>query len=200
MTTDSIQLPDYASQLRTALPSLPEKDRDFAANLLRGYDRWNSFTDKQLYWVKRLLQGGSKAVKLVANMVPFAVMFQFAKQHLRRPRIRLVTDDGVRFYVYPAAETSKNAGWFYVKETGGGTYFGKIEPKTGEFVKSAECPDNVLSTLNKFAADPQQAATGYGHLTNTCCFCGQTLTDSVSVKLGYGPICAGHYGLQWGDK
>ena len=189
---------EFATALRDALPGLPEKDQAFASNLLKGWERWHSFTDKQFYWVKRLLQqGGAKArTQLSGNLVPFAVMFQFAKQHLRRPKVRLITDEGTRFYVYPAAEKSKNAGWFYVKMSGlGGAYCGKIDPKSGEFIASADCTEDILRALHAFAADPKQAATAYGKLTNACCFCGQTLTDNVSVTLGYGPICAQHYGL-----
>ena len=45
---------------------------------------------------------------------------------------------------------------------------------------------------------PLQRAVAAGHETGNCCFCGRELTDERSVSAGYGPICAGHYGLPWG--
>jgi hypothetical protein len=45
---------------------------------------------------------------------------------------------------------------------------------------------------------PQEAAKNYGRLTGRCCFCQLPLTRSESIAAGYGPVCAGNYGLQWG--
>lgn len=41
------------------------------------------------------------------------------------------------------------------------------------------------------------AATG--RETGVCCFCALLLTDPRSIFAGYGPICAAHYGLPWGE-
>lgn len=32
-----------------------------------------------------------------------------------------------------------------------------------------------------------------------CCFCGLELTNAASLHAGYGPICAGNWGLPWGE-
>jgi hypothetical protein len=39
----------------------------------------------------------------------------------------------------------------------------------------------------------------YGKLTNSCMFCGQSLTDDRSISTGCGERCAEHHGLleQW---
>ena len=33
-----------------------------------------------------------------------------------------------------------------------------------------------------------------------CCFCNRALEDERSTAVGYGPICAGHFGLAWGNR
>jgi hypothetical protein len=56
----------------------------------------------------------------------------------------------------------------------------------------------VTAALASLAADPAAACSAYGHLTGACCFCRLPLTDARSVAVGYGPICAGNFGLPWG--
>src|SRR6185436_1560785 len=43
------------------------------------------------------------------------------------------------------------------------------------------------------------AAVAHGHTTGNCSFCARDLTDPRSTSVGYGPICAQHFGLPWGD-
>ena len=57
----------------------------------------------------------------------------------------------------------------------------------------------ILNDLRAVLANPLQATITAGRATGTCCFCARALTDDRSVSVGYGPICAGHYGLPWGD-
>ena len=52
--------------------------------------------------------------------------------------------------------------------------------------------------LKAFAADPETVAAQYGSLTGNCCFCGRKLTDDRSTNVGYGPVCADKFGLNWG--
>lgn len=44
-----------------------------------------------------------------------------------------------------------------------------------------------------------EEAAAFGHATNNCVFCARGLTDGRSVEVGYGPTCAAHYGLPWGE-
>jgi hypothetical protein len=53
--------------------------------------------------------------------------------------------------------------------------------------------------LDALAADPERVAAAYGKHTGQCCFCGSALSDGRSVAVGYGPICAKHYGMAWGE-
>jgi hypothetical protein len=58
----------------------------------------------------------------------------------------------------------------------------------------------VKTALKAFATDPAGVAASYGKLHGKCCFCNKGLSDEKSTSVGYGPICAGHYGLPWGDN
>lgn len=54
---------------------------------------------------------------------------------------------------------------------------------------------NFVPTLTNIASDPAAAAKSYGALMCRCSFCNLALTDAGSVEVGYGPICADHWGL-----
>jgi hypothetical protein len=57
---------------------------------------------------------------------------------------------------------------------------------------------SVSALLDELEADPKGFTAAHGKEHGQCCFCGWSLTDERSVCKGYGPICAGHYGLPWG--
>jgi Ser/Thr protein kinase RdoA (MazF antagonist) len=50
-----------AVRLRSAIDGgqLPERDRDFARSLLRGYERYGRFTDRQRPYVERLIKAAA---------------------------------------------------------------------------------------------------------------------------------------------
>lgn len=118
-------------------------------------------------------------------------LFSTAKAHLQYPRLR-ISINNIAFTIYPAAADSRNRGWLYVKR--GEQYLGKIAPDGGYY--GAPEFKTELAQLND---DPFGMATMYGKRTGICCFCGQGLSDARSVAVGYGPICAGHWGMPWGD-
>jgi hypothetical protein len=53
--------------------------------------------------------------------------------------------------------------------------------------------------LVALAADPAGVASKFGKLHGKCCFCHKSLSDPASTAVGYGKVCASHYGLPWGD-
>lgn len=127
-------------------------------------------------------------------------MFDAAVTNLKRPAIRLADDAGHYLHLSLAAKTSRNAGSVYVKgERGSDAYYGKITPE-GRFFQAQGCPPTIEPQLRAFAADPEKVAKNYGTLTGRCCFCGRLLTDDRSTDVGYGPVCAGKFGLNWGIK
>lgn len=121
-------------------------------------------------------------------------MFDKASQSLKRPFVCFLVE-GIEMKVSPAPATGKNPGSLYVKK--GGEYQGKIG-KDGGFTAARDAQTGIVEALKLFALDPARAAFAYGQATGNCCFCARELTDARSVEVGYGPICAGNYGLPWG--
>jgi hypothetical protein len=87
--------------------------------------------------------------------------------------------------------------------TGRRGYFGRVDPQ-GNYHPSryvtAEVTASIVARLHLFAENPAQVASEYGRLHGRCCFCRLPLTDARSTAVGYGAICAGHYGLPWGER
>jgi hypothetical protein len=61
-------------------------------------------------------------------------------------------------------------------------------------------PNRMVRVFAVFAQNPEQVAAQYGRMTGCCSFCDRKLKDSRSVEMGYGPVCAGKFGLDWGTK
>lgn len=135
------------------------------------------------------------------SMQRIVQLFAAAAVHgLRFPKIRLQRGEW-KISIYPASGIARR-GSFYVKarsRTGRSLYCGRITP-SGDFISTDNCPLDVLQALGDFSNDPAQVARTYGHATGSCCFCGHELTDGRSVAMGYGPICADHFGLPWGEE
>lgn len=119
-------------------------------------------------------------------------LFNTAKQKLQRAKMQIDVD-GVQFTISAAPATGKNPGCLYVKR--GEDYLGKIYPNA-----SYQGNLNHIEALRKLDENPVDRAIMHGKQTGYCCFCGIALTDPRSVAMGYGPICAGNWGLPWGDE
>lgn len=151
----------------------------------------------------RRSQPRKEAVQLDTNGLAtiFAMFTTASTKGLKKPAIRLQNDVGQHLHLSLAGAASKNAGFVYVKNASGfdSAYYGKISPE-GKFLQVSSCPVTVEPLLLAFAADPQGIATKYGKLTGCCSFCGRKLTDKRSTEMGYGPVCADKFGLNWGNK
>jgi hypothetical protein len=53
----------------------------------------------------------------------------------------------------------------------------------------------LIKKVQDAAKNPYAAAKLYGQNTGTCSCCGLELTNSLSIKLGIGPICREKFGL-----
>ena len=74
-------------------------------------------------------------------------------------------------------------------------YLGKVNRRTGIV---GSFTDAVMAQVRAACENPAKIAAQYGHDTGNCSFCSKELTDNRSLSVGYGPICAGKYGLPWG--
>lgn len=194
---------ECVEKLRSVLDRLPDKDKPFALSLLQSVAKYRLPTPKQEHWLNELYNRAINPPpkpkgEEVGSLARLVSMFTTAKTTLKFPSIRFQTKDGKPFKISPAGEASQNKGWLYVKS--GQDYLGKISPD-GEYFQARSCTtEGVAEAIRDFAANPEGAASAYGHSVGQCCFCGQGLTDGRSVKVGYGPICADKYGLAWGER
>ena len=82
----------------------------------------------------------------------------------------------------------------------GGIWYGSIRTDGSLYASRIPMTAAVAACLAKLADDPQGTIAEEGRKTGRCCYCKIELTDPVSVELGYGPICAKHYGLKHGKS
>ncbi len=127
---------------------------------------------------------------------------------LRSPAVRFAlstTARGLRLQM--AAPGSHHAGQLVAmgNNTGLRRVYGRMNAQ-GEYrarVGATQVEQDIhaetLGVIIQFAADPAGYSAAHGRQTGQCCYCGRGLTDARSVAVGYGPICADHFGLPWGD-
>jgi len=193
--------------LRGLIDQMPERDRDFASSLCR---QTRPLSDRQMYWVNRLIAQQQQRTAAptvstqVGNLSGVMALFERARQHLQHPAIVLQIDPhtAVRLTVAgPAARVPGSLNVTSVDHNGPRrAWFGRVVD--GNWQPSASCTnaDAIAARLVALAADPATVAAEYGHLHGSCCFCMRPLSDARSTTVGYGPICAGHYGLPWGEE
>jgi hypothetical protein len=194
-----------AEEYNGLLPHLSAWGQDFFASVLNQFRAKGRLSEKQgalldkLTAEARAKRAGIEARKAAPESVQvftkLVEMFDKAAEQLKSPRVLFQTDDAGEFMVRRAKAESRNPGHLYVVQNG--QYVGKVAPN-GRFWPDRECTPAVETALVAFNRDPQKAALAYGQATGNCCFCARELTDARSVEAGYGPICAGNFGLPWG--
>jgi hypothetical protein len=187
-----------SDRFREVLPHMSEGDREIMRSMQEKAKAYGGrLTDRQFAFAEIILARSTpKAPAAKIELSRIAEMFDRAAQSLNNPRVEFLCEDATEFTITRAKATSANPGFLYLKSDG--TYMGKISP-VGEYMPSREATASVTNALTAFAADPAAAALAYGKATGNCCFCRRGLTDARSVEAGYGPICADHYGLPWGE-
>jgi hypothetical protein len=196
--------------LQQNLSALPERDQAFASSLLT-QAAGRGLSVKQLHWVTVLAQratGQGPAKVAVGSIAKVVEMIATASAKLKFPAILLANAEVGTIRVSVAGPASREPGSLNVTSSDKGAdgrrkWFGRVT-KAGVFEPgnrlSADEAQAVGKTLVAFAEDPEGVAAAYGHKTGACCFCGIALTDGRSLAAGYGPVCAGNFGLAWGGK
>ena len=180
---------------------------NFFSSLCTAMNTYGSLTEKQEAAVRKIMADDAapaasrpNAVK-VGDMAGLYAIFQNAQRNLKRPAIVAQSPVGeIRLSV--AGANARVPGSVNVAEKapfGEGKWFGRIM-QDGTFVpgRDGNSPE-LVAYLTAFAANPAKMAAEHGHRTGACCFCNRPLTDARSTSVGYGPVCAGHYGLPWGE-
>jgi len=127
-----------------------------------------------------------------------AIIGHFDSAHengLKYPSITIQSeapDPGLR--MYRAGHKSSRPGSVAVTDADGETFWGRIR-RDGTFHSRDAAPDWAEGVLRDFAEDPDGMARLEGRQSGECCFCDRKLTESGSVEVGYGPVCAGNFGL-----
>ena len=182
----------------------PLKSR-FARDLAAQAEMHRGLSAKQIAWVHILVvehEAPREQAAAVATLPRVRAMIDKASETLQYPKLNFQMDDGQRVRLSRAGEQSNSPGAINItdgKPFGENAFFGRIDLDGNVRPARAMTPE-VLDFLVAFDADPAASATAYGRRTGNCCFCHRELTDGRSVAMGYGPICAGHYGLPWGDE
>lgn len=159
----------------------------------------NCASSKQLFHVQKILDEIVNAPVLpkISSQKIFD-LFNSAIKHLKYPKINLRTSSGtnIRFSV-----SQKNTSVIHMNQSGyGSPYFGKLwQNGDVELYRDGKTIQvELLTLLEEFAKDPAGVSAKYGKMTRNCCYCSKTLDTPESLAVGYGPVCAKHFGLPWG--
>lgn len=201
-------------KLASGISKLPTKDQYFASSLVSQFKSKGSLSAKQEYWVEKLASQldasptdkADKPTIAVGDFSGVIALFNQARKHLKHPKIVLQLPNGSPIALSVAGQASKAPGTVNVtdgKPFGLNVWYGRVTPDgVWEVSHKADSSTQkeIAVLLAKLSADPARVAAQYGKLTGSCCFCQSKLTDKRSTKVGYGPVCAKHFGLVWGDK
>lgn len=194
--------------LRAALPRLSERSQSFGESLIEQYERKGRLSDRQWLFVNELARRADEPppeATDIGSVRGIVDLLDRAATHLKHPAI-IVRANGQDYRLNIAGPTAKVPGSINVCSTGSygdRKWYGRIT-REGQFEPSRKYGETtqtaVAAALKAMATDPAKAAAEYGHLTGVCCFCNIALTDQRSTQVGYGPVCAKHYGLPWGGR
>lgn len=184
---------------------LPERDWAFAGSLIENA-RYRPLSIKQAEWVDILLKRAEPAppARVICDFSGVYALFQRAKEHLQHPKIRLQIN-GQEITLYLSGPNSRVPNVVNVTRGPFGTpnnWLGRVTAD-GVWEPSRDVGDAakpVTKLLKALGKDPEAVAAEYGKLMGRCCFCGRGLDDARSTEVGYGPVCAKNYGLNWGKQ
>lgn len=188
-----------------AIPEMTKKDRSFAEDLYQNYLTRGSLTFRQWEWVSKLTDRVRGVEPIYGSFDPILVMFRLAGAHgLKKPKVRLLSkeDRYVQLNFKPGEKDEKTVdvyvdGWqgHGHRKFAGWIHKDRIVPYSLD-----RMTDDVRNVIQDLALDPLGTAKAMAGKLGVCMYCGQRLSDDRSKKAGYGPICADHWGLPWGDE
>ena len=107
------------------------------------------------------------------------------------------------FTIYRAGERAREPGAIQVIAPGN-NWVGCIKRDGSGYpsreVAFSSAARDAWAGVADFSNDPAGVAAAYGQTSSRCCFCATEITTEESLAVGYGPICAGRYGLPWGGQ
>ena len=198
---------ELAAKLHSLMVFIPAKDKGFAQQLINwNTDKGIDYSPKQLIYVEKFIATGEAAkninqAALAINNHPrnfknIAKLFLYSKQvaSLAYPKITYQLSKEM-----PAITFYYNNNHACIQAKVGGKLIATIKANGQEDMRWP-IKEVYIPMLEQIEKDPIAAATLSGKLTSCCSFCSKQLTDERSVVLGYGPVCADHWGLPWDVK
>lgn len=148
-------------------------------------------TVAQCVEARKQQEGVKPATKL--DLTPISKLLKAAQDRgLKTPKLRVLAIDGRTEVAIGLTVKGRAPGSVTVKV--GGIYFGSVLPD-GTPTQQVSSDPLLQQHLLQVAKEPAAAAKQYAALMCQCSFCGKALTDEGSVEVGYGPVCAKHWGL-----
>jgi hypothetical protein len=206
-------LNEVAQNLMKVKGNLPQFRWEFAEDL--AHQQLNGkkpLSEKQVFWLNKLFEMATETkleprkVDLGISVAGIIALFDKAAAKLKWPQITIKPVDDVVLRMSRAGSGSQYPGTVVVKQRddyGEFRYLGRIT-LDGQYMpyqkQGVEQPAILEDFLQEFAADPQTVAAEYGKRSGYCCFCNSELTDERSLHVGYGPVCADHYGMHYPKK
>lgn len=180
--------------------SLAEKSQNFAKSLIDQFVANSTLSYKQWDSVLSLRDQITESEPVYGSFAPILVMFRLTGERgLKAPRVRLLTKEGryvqlnfnpdnpkeIKVYVdgWQGHGKRKFAGWIYEE---------KIVPYNTNHMS-----EDVKLTIQELSLDPIGTSKAMANKLGVCIYCGKRLSDEVSKKNGYGPICAKNWKLPW---
>jgi hypothetical protein len=160
-------------------------------------------------WVGILVERVTKpaVVKAVGDFSGVYALFIKASEHLKYPKITLQTEIGDTIQLSLSGARSRLPDTVNVTDGSKfgteGLWYGRVF-SDGKWQQSGRADAGKQAgaekVLKRLAKDPEGVAAEYGKLTGSCCFCLRKLDDERSTSVGYGPVCAKNFSLNWGVK
>jgi hypothetical protein len=129
------------------------------------------------------------------DMKPVADFLARAAGKLKFPKVVFLAPGGGELKLYVAGARSTFPGSIQVLVNG--EWLGRVTVEGEAHGRKLTGDAAMIAAINTVALDPAKAAKDYAALRGCCSFCAKPLTDDGSIEVGYGPICAKHYGLPW---
>ncbi len=185
-------------------------DSDFAKSLYSQYKKYGDLSGNQWAWVHKLVYDWENPKKIVTaldevNLLPIFELFDSATENkLKYPKIRFELE-GLKLVFSLAGRRAKYPGSLNISDGGpfhDNIWYGRIVREDGDakLFPSYKMTQDVLDLIVEFADNPAELAAAYGIKTGRCCFCNKELSTDESLAVGYGPVCAKKFGLNWGEK
>ena len=185
-----------------ALQQAAQRGNNFAQSLLDWHHQGRALTARQVEAAQRFVvnrpERAALPVSAPVNGSALSALFERAASRLKFPKVRFSLPEGT-LVLKRAGAASRYHGSILITDEASypnNRFYGRVEGNA--FTPGRDCQSWILEALRAFGDNPAEYASAYGRKTGSCCFCHKALTDPASLAVGYGPVCADHYGIPHG--